>query len=203
MSKPTLLRAVAIAGILITLGVVQAAAGGPVCPPMKCPPPMCYPPAPCPPPMCGPQPMCGPPPCPPPRCRPGALSKICSGTWNLVTGVIALPFDAIDCLLNKCVRRCGPPPMCGPVASCPPPMCAPPLCPPPCPPPVCMPTKCMPPPCGPAYYPPGMMGYGIGPGRPVGAGYGAPRRFRPFAKKKGHRIRVFAEHDQGFFGAYW
>jgi hypothetical protein len=187
MSKLTLLRAIAIAGILIAFGVVHAAAGGPVCPPMKCPPPMCAPPPPCPPPVCGPEPMCGPPPCPPPKCGPGALSKICSGTWNLVTGVIALPFEAIDCLLDKTIRKCGP------VA----------MCPPPCPPPMCPPPVCMPPACGPAMCPPGMMGYGVGPGRPVGAGYGAPRKFRPFANKKANRVKLVAEQDQGVFGTYW
>jgi hypothetical protein len=194
MSKPTLFGAVALVGILITLGVVQAVAGGPVCPPMKCPPPMCAPPPPCLPPVCGPPPMCGPPPCRPPQCGPGALAKICGGTWNLVTGLIALPFDALDCLLDKCVRRCGPPPMCGPVAKCPPP-CPPPLCPPP----ACMP----PPPCGPMMCPPGMLGYGIGPGRPVGGGYGAPRRMRPFAKKNANPVKLLAEQNHGVFGAYW
>lgn len=196
MSKPTLFGAVALVGILITLGVVQAVAGGPVCPPMKCPPPMCAPPPPCPPPVCAPQPMCGPPPCPPQRCGPGALARICGGAWNLCTGLIALPFDALDCLLEKCVRRCGPPP-CGPLAKCPPP------CPPPCAPPVCMPPACMPPPCGPMMCPPGMLGYGIGPGRPVGGGYGAPRRMRPFAKKNSHPVKLLAEQNHGVFGAYW
>jgi len=189
MSKKTLLGAVVIAGMLIVVGVLQAAAGGPVCPPMKCPPPMCGPPPPCPP------PMCGPPPCPPPQCREGALSKIFGGAWNLVTGVIALPFDALDCLLENCARRCGPPPLCGPRVCGPPPVCGPIA--------KCLPPPCMPPPCGPAFCPPGMLGYGIGPGRSVGAGYSAPRRFRPFTSKKAHPVKLLAEQNQGFFGAYW
>jgi hypothetical protein len=188
MDKKALLRVVVIACALASFGVVAAWAGGPVCPPVKCAPPMCPPPMCGPPPVCGPAPMCGPPPCAP-VCKENPLAKIFKGAWSIVTGTVALPFALLDCLVEKCRPACGPPPMCGPRMACAPPMCPPPMCPPPM--------------CGPPGCPPGMMGYGMAPGRPMGFGYGAPRKNVPFANKKASPVKYFAGQDEALFGAYW
>ncbi len=140
MTKRVLVRALLIVGLLVAVSGGQALAGGPVCPPPACPPPVCAPPMMCPPPMsvcgpapvcgpppvCGPRPMCGPPPCPPPKCKENPLAQIVRGACDVVVGVVALPFRAVDCLVDLARRpKCGPPP-CGPMAMCPPPHVSPP-----------------------------------------------------------------------------
>jgi hypothetical protein len=172
-------RILALAGLLVALAVIQVSAGGPVCPPPACPPMVCGPP-PCAPPMCAPMPACPPPSCAPYRENP--LKKIARGTLDLVTGVIALPFCILDSIAENCTRKCGPQPMCGPMAACPPAPCPPAVCPPPM--------------CGPSYGPPAM-------GRPVGFGRGVPRKLAPFAKDKPVSERLLAVQEQPFFGNYW
>jgi hypothetical protein len=206
-------RVTIVATLLLSLSVVQAFAGGPVCPtrihkccPPVCCPQMCAPPPSCAPPMCpqvcvpppcAPAPMCGPAPCLPPSCGPGPcpprcgenpLAMIVKGTVKLVVGVASLPFKVVDCLFGggNCYRpRCYP--SCNRVAMCAPPSCMPP----------------MPPACGPACYP--GMGYGMGMGRPAGFGYGAPRRrLAPFAEKREpFPLTLMATPTQGIFGSYW
>jgi len=131
--------------------------------------------------------MCGPPPCPPPQCKENPLAQILRGACDVVVGVVALPFRAVDCLVDLARRpKCGPPP-CGPMAMCPPPMSPPPMCGPPV--------------CG----PPG-VGYGMGVGRPMGFGYGGPRtkkKFAPFAKKDSMAVKLIAGSAEGVFGTYW
>jgi hypothetical protein len=201
MTKRVLVRALLIVGLLVAVSGGQALAGGPVCPPPACPPPVCAPPMMCPPPMavcgpapacgpppvCGPRPVCGPPPCQPPQCKENPLAQILRGACDVVVGVVALPFRAVDCLVDLARRpKCGPPP-CGPMAMCPPPMCPPPMCGPPV--------------CG----PPG-VGYGMGVGRPMGFGYGGPRtkkKFAPFAKKDSVAVKLIAGSSGGVFGTYW
>ena len=124
MTKRVPVRALLIVGLLVAVCGGQALAGGPVCPPPACPPPVCAPPMMCPPPMsvcgpapvcgpppvCGPRPMCGPPPCQPPTCKPNPLAQIARGACDVVVGVVALPFRAVDCLVDLCRRpKCGPP----------------------------------------------------------------------------------------------
>jgi hypothetical protein len=184
-------------GCIIALMCVSVSAGGP-CRPPACgpvcapPPPMCGPvpcgpiPAPmiaCPP----PQPMCGLPPCAPPACRDkeNPLAKIAKGACMVVTGVVALPFKLVDCLVEG-IKGDG---------KCPPPSMA------------CAPAGCMPPPapmCGPGFGPPG-VGPGMGMPRPMGMGYGArkSKRFVPFAKEKPVSDKLLAGTPEGFFGAYW
>jgi len=183
MSKKSLILILTITGALIATGAAQVLAGGPICPPAGCPPPMCMPPM-CAPPCAPPPMMCGPRPCPPPPCGPNPLAMICRGALALVTGVIALPFKAVDCLLDGLSRpRCGPPP-CGP-----PPRMA-------CAPPICIPPV--------VFGPPGGMGYGKGVRRPVGFGQGAPRRFAPMSRSnKKLPATLMAGPGDGFFGAYW
>jgi len=205
MNNKVLTPFLIVVGLLVmTAG--QALAGGPICPPPMCPPPMCGPPAYCPPPMCGPPvcmpmkvrpprmcpppcppPMCGPPPCAP-RCdREGPLARLLKGAVRLVAGVVSLPFRVVDRLIG------GP---CSPqrlgrrhrVMACAPPVCAPMG--------VYGPWRPMPRYRAPAY------GFGMAPGRPVGAGHGAPRRFVPFAKKSVPAGLVASSVD-GIFGAYW
>jgi hypothetical protein len=196
--------AVLIIGLLLALPAPQVWAGGPVCgvpqcmppmcappmmfcgptvcpPPMPCPPPVCAPPMPCPPPVCKvprpcPPPVCGAPPCGPQPCRENPLKKICRGTWDVVTGAIALPFAALDCLLE-----CGP---CGPRGGLCNVACTP------CPPPVCMPPMCGP-------------GYGPGPAYGMRHGRRAPRRMIPFAKHEADKAQLFAGPALGIFGNYW
>jgi hypothetical protein len=48
-----------------------------------------------------------------------------------------------------------------------------------------------------------MMGYGMAPGRPMGFGHGAPRKFVPFAKKKASPVKFIAGQEETLFGAYW
>gem|GEM_PF-799220 len=173
--------------------------GPTVCPPpMPCPPPVCAPPMPCPPPVCAPPMLCPPPickvprPCPPPVCKaPGCgpqpckenpLAKMFRGACDIVTGAIALPFAALDCMLEQnapCGPRGGP---CK-IAAAP---CAPPVC--------------MPPMCGPGYG----AAYGMGHGRrPMGIGRHAPRKMVPFAKHKSDKFQLFAGPATGIFGNYW
>lgn len=181
-------RVLLISAVLIAAWTLSVWAGGPVCPPSGCgpaycPPPMCMPPA-CPPPMCAP-PVCPPPTCGPPPCKPNPLAQICEGAFRLVTGVIALPFKAVGCMveMGRCKPRCGYPP-----AACPPVACAPPISVPP------------------YILGPAPMGcYGMGPGvPPVGLGQRPPRRFSPMAKKKAPvEMTLMAGADEGFFGAYW
>lgn len=189
-------RTLVAIGLLLALGVTQVLAGGPcrpVCPPpmcgpSMCPPPMCGP-APCPPPMCGPA-AC-PPPCPPPRtCEMNPLKMILTGTVRLVAGAVALPFRLVDCVVTEICRpkACRPP-------ACPPPMCGP----APCAPPVCPPPM-----CGPGYGAP--VGYGMGampPPTSMGMGKGAPRHFKPMAKKSSVKTKLFADQSEGIFGNYW
>ncbi len=79
----------------------------PVCaPPMCCPPPVCAPPMPCPPPICKvprpcPPPVCKAPGCGPEPCRENPLAKMFRGACDIVTGAIALPFAALDCILEN------------------------------------------------------------------------------------------------------
>ncbi len=156
----------------------------PVCaPPMPCPPPVCAPPMPCPPPICKvpmpcPPPVCNAPACGPPPCKENPLKKMFRGACDLVTGAIALPFAALDCILEK--EPCGPPCQVA-AAPCPPPVCAPPM-------------------CGPVYGP----AYGMGPGRRgMGVGRHAPRKMIPFAKHKSDNFELFAGPTLGIFGNYW
>lgn len=89
-------------------------------------------------PICSPVPVCGPSSCPPPGREPGPLSKIFSGTFNVVTGVVSLPFKLVgkltDCFDSSpspsCQKTacCPAPPVtfapivkCGPSGCCPPP----------------------------------------------------------------------------------
>jgi len=150
MQRATLARALIVVTLLAMVWVIPATAGGPPCPPPVCgptmyaPAPMCAPPAcppmkvkpmaACPPPASPPAP-CGPPPYKP-KCGPGPLEALCRGALNLVTGAIALPFKAADCLIDKCRR----PSVCG---------APPPPCPMPPPAPYCGPTPA-PAYCGPA-----------------------------------------------------
>jgi len=164
MSKTLVVRVVTLTVLLVAFAAIQVSAGGPVCPRPMCPQPMCAPP------------MCCPPPCPPPRCQENPLAMICKGAFQIVAGVVALPFRVVGCLAEGLSRpmRCGPPPM---MAGCAPPMCPPPV-------------------CGP--------GYGMGPGRPVGFGGGAPRRFAPMAEKsKSLPLTLIAGPNDGVFGGYW
>ena len=167
--------------------------GPTVCPaPMPCPPPICAapmpcaPPMPCPPPVCKvrrpcPPPMCAPPGCGPQPCKENPLAKMFRGACDIVTGAIALPFAALDCLLE-----CGP---CGPRGGPCKVACAP-----------CPPPACMPPMCGPGYGP----AYGMRHGRrPMGIGRHAPRRMVPFAKRNSDRVPLFAGPALGIFGNYW
>ncbi len=177
MSIRSIAMAFTVSIMLISGSLVQVSAGGPICPPPVCGPPMCAPPV-CPPPVCGPPPCC-----PPPICEPNPLAMICVGAFRLVTGVIALPFKVVDSVITH--LRCGP-------RCCPPPMA------------MCAPPACLPPMCGPAGFPPPSMGYGMGSGRPVGFGRGAPRRFAPMAKEKNSLpLTLMAAPSEGFFGAYW
>lgn len=169
------------AAVLVMAGAVDLFAGGPVCPPMGCGPVM-GPPMVCPPPMCPPVKYCGPP-CPPPLCKPNPLAQIFDGAINVLTGVIALPFKVVDCVIDKlcCPPKCGPArPYCPPPVACGPPMAVPPFV------------------MGPA------PGYGMGHGAPVGFGHRPPKKFSPMARKeKPMEITLTAGADQGFFGAYW
>ena len=200
--------AVLIICLLVALPATHVWAGGPVCrtpqcmppmcappmmfcgptvcaPPMPCPPPVCAPPMPCPPPICKvprpcPPPVCNAPGCGPEPCRENPLAKMFRGACDIVTGAIALPFAALDCILENgpCGPRGGP---CKIAAA------------PCCPPPACMPPMCGP---GPAY--------GMGPGRrPMGVGRHAPRKMVPFAERKSERTPLFAGPAQGIFGNYW
>ena len=192
--------AVFIICLMLALPAPQVWAGGPVCPapqcmppmcaapamfcgptvcpvPMPCPPPLCAAPMPCPPPVCAPPMPCPPPSCGPQPCRENPLAKIFRGACDIVTGAIALPFAAVDCLIE-----CGP---CGPrggpckIANAP-----------------CPPPACMPPMCGP--------GYGMGPGpRPMGVGRHAPRKMVPFAERKADKVQLFAGPPLGVFGNFW
>lgn len=160
---------------MVSACVGAAFAGGPVCPP-----PGCAPVAMCPPPAC-PPPMCGPPPCPPP-CEPGPLAQILRGTVRLVAGIVTLPFRIVDALCDD--SYC--PPRRRAVVACAPP------------PPMCPPWQPMPGYANPAF------GFGMAPGRPVGFGSGAPRRFVPFnAKKSVKPTKMLAGQVDGIFGAYW
>jgi hypothetical protein len=171
--------------------------GPAVCPPPMCPPPPCAPapcaPAPCAPVPCAPR-MCAPVPCPPPacapRCGPNPLAMILGGAVKLVAGAITLPFKIVDRLFGG---PCSPRPVCRPRYACgpPPTYCAPPMM---CPPPMCGPPV--------GYYPPA-FGFGMRPGRPVGFGRGAPRRFAPIAREKASPVSLMAESVQSVFGAYW
>lgn len=185
MSQKILTCALAIAVLLIAGTAGQVFAGGPMCAPPMCGPNFCPPPM-CPPPMCVvPPPRCCPPACAPRRCKPNPLAQICRGAFGLVTGVIALPFKVVDCMINSlcCPPKCGPRPRCGPPR-----------------------MACMPPITVPPYIlgpPPGAM-YGAGRHRPMGFGHGAPRRFSPMAKgEKSAGITFMAVADDGFFGSYW
>jgi hypothetical protein len=172
------------ASLLVLLAAVELVAGGPVCPPSGCGPAL-YPPMACPPPMCPPPGYCGPP-CPPPPCKPNPLAQICEGAFKVVTGVIALPFKVVDCVIDKlcCPPRCG---LRRPY--CPPPLAA-------CAPPISVPPYVLGPPPGP--------GYGMGAPPPVGFGHRPPRKSSPMAKsEKPFEITLTAGADHGFFGAYW
>jgi hypothetical protein len=190
--------AVFIICLMLALPAPQVWAGGPVCrapqcmppmcappamfcgptvcpPPMPCPPPVCAPPMPCPPPVCKVPRPCPPPSCGPQPCKENPLAKIFRGACDIVTGAIALPFAAVDCLI-ECGQR-GPR-GCN-IASAP------------CPPPVCMPPMCGP-------------GYGMGPRpRSMGVGRHAPRRMTPFAERKADKVQLFAGPALGLFGNYW
>jgi hypothetical protein len=167
--------------VILAMTVAQVSAGGPVCPPRGCPPPMCAPPMMCAPPLCPPPvcppPACGPPPCPPRGCRENPVAAVVKGAVRLVAGVIALPFKAVDCLVEELCR----PSDCRMAAPCPPPVCPPPM-------------------CGPAPCPPGPMP-GFRPG-PMGPRPG-PARFRPFAEEKSAKIRLMAGPPEGIFGTFW
>lgn len=211
MQRATLLRVLIVVLLLAMAGIVPATAGGPPCPPPVCgpvmyaPPPMCAPPAcppmkvkpmaacpppACPPPVCAPAP-CGPPPCKP-KCGPGPLEGLCRGALNLVTGAIALPFKAVDCLIDKCRR----PSLCG---------APPPPCPMPPPAPYCGPAPAMAY-CGPAGCPP-PYGYGMAPppARPFGFGRGHGPRLVPFSAKKSKKTKMIAggPASDNLFGTYW
>ncbi|MBM3300369.1 MAG: hypothetical protein FJY85_10480 [Deltaproteobacteria bacterium] len=175
-----------VAVLLVGAAAVELFAGGPIYPPVGCPPAVC-PPMACPPPMCPPPGYCGPP-CPPPPCKPNPLAQICEGAFKVVTGVVALPFRLVDCVIDKlsCPPRYGPP-----RPYCPPPMAA-------CAPPISVPPYVLGPPPGPGY------GMGMGMRPPVGFGHQPPRKFSPMAKQeKPIEITVTAGADQSFFGTYW
>jgi hypothetical protein len=182
---------VAFAAVVLfaAMGVYPVSAGGPVCPPMGCGPAVCPPPL-CPPPACPPPLCCPPPRCAPPMCKENPLAMIVKGACQLVVGVVALPFKAVDCLIDGLCR-----PKCGPMrVACGPPRMA-------CAPPICVPPVVF----GPGYGPPPGFGYGMGRGRPMGFGQGAPRRFAPMAgKEKALPLTMIAvPNDGGVFGAYW
>jgi len=181
--KIRLIACLALTMVVVTAGL--ALAGGPVCPPAGCgpvaacpPPPMC--PQPMLQPMLCPPPACGPPPCPPP-CEPGPLAQILRGTVRLVVGVVTLPFRIVDaicddsfCPPRRAVVACAPPP------------------------PMCPPGMPMPGFAAPGY------GFGMAPGRPVGFGQGAPRRYVPFQAKKAYKpAKMLAGQVDGIFGGYW
>ena len=185
--KARLLVSVLMVGIMLMAISAPTFAGGPVCKPPMCPPP-----------MCGPQPMCGPPPCPPPSCEPGPLTKIFSGAFNIVTGVIGLPFKVVDKLIDcfDCSPpACGPKMACGPAAIVPPVVCAPIIK---CAPPVCAPPMCAPPVCGP------MPAYGRPmPTKSMGYGNSAPVRMSPMSKSAKDSDSLLAVPNEGVFGSVW
>lgn len=180
--KARLLVSVLVVGLFVVTIAAPTFAGGPICRP-----PMCAPP-----PMCGPQPMCGPPPCPPPSCEPGPLTKIFSGAFNIVTGVIGLPFKVVDKLIDcfDCSPpSCGPRMACGPAAVVPPVVCAPII-------------KCAPPVCGPM--PPAYgMGYRPMPSKSMGYGQGAPVRMSPMSRTDKASDNLLAAPNDGVFGSVW
>ncbi|MDD3472190.1 MAG: hypothetical protein PHS86_05355 [Syntrophaceae bacterium] len=190
--KMRLLVSVLVVGLLVVAISAPTFAGGPICKP-----PMCAPP-----PMCGPQPMCGPPPCPPPSCEPGPLKKIFSGAFNIVTGVIGLPFKIVDKMIDcfDCgPASCGPKMTCGPAALVPPVVCAPIIK---CAPPACAPPICGPPACGPMPTAP----YGVGyrpPVKSMGYGHGAPMRMSPMSKNEKAANNLLAAPNDGVFGSVW
>lgn len=180
--KAKLLVSVLVAGFMIMAIVAPTFAGGPVC---KAP--MCAPP-----PMCGPQPMCGPPPCPPPSCEPGPLTKIFSGAFNMVTGIIGLPFKVVDKLIDcfDCAPpSCGPKMACGPAAIVPPVVCAPII--------KCAPPACGPMPCGP------MPAYGRPMPSKMGYAPAPPVRMSPMSKSGKASDNLLAAPNDGVFGSVW
>jgi hypothetical protein len=185
--------------VLAICSSVQVFAGGPVCRTPACGPQPVSWAAPCGPPVCGapacPPPMCMPAGCPPPACGPrpmceNPVSKCLRGAANLLAGAVALPFAAVDCLiegLSSAARGCRKPP-CVPAAA-----------------------PCMP--CGPAMVggpmplagPMPMMAPGMPPmgmGRPVPS-----KKMVPFGMTKENKDRdsanLFAGPRDGVFGNYW
>ena len=121
-----------------------------------------------------------------------ALTKIFSGAFNIVTGVIGLPFKVVDKLIDcfDCSPpACGPRMACGPAAIVPPVVCAPII--------KCAPPVCAPPVCGP------MPAYGRPMPSKMGYGNSAPVRMSPMSKSAKGSDSLLAAPNEGVFGSVW